>query len=448
MSGGDDEPAPGCTVRTTPQELATELAVLTEVDWREVWPGAGRGHEPDPAWLARFDWQVVDFQWRSNDWGPITVQTRTGKRHHLSTTTSHSMEYAYASHRLWVGSTADDHEGVHEREAVEAAAAWEEYLASAQGVLGAPTWSGAWDSADFPVSFGDRAGALEQRREYNPYRLAVWNPRGPEGAVIVLRIYADIYGGHSVDLKLHDPALIVLDESDAEVETKVRAVSSWGEAPGAPRIFGDPEPTDKPDMTWQDVASQLKAVSAWDWDAIFGAHPWNRAFASMGELEQWARRLRWTVADVDDSGRVCVVTEDGHSVWLPPLLRYPARVNWLESKLWRITSRPSSSFHRNVLEPADALWADCTAAAREILGEPGHCGDPDSPHFPREWQSWREESRGFKIHTRWSALWPSAGDPAPAIGLFMQGGFLERGFEKEAAQLDLRIWRPAASRSL
>ncbi|MCX5264684.1 hypothetical protein [Streptomyces sp. NBC_00199] len=445
MSGVDDEPAPGCTVRTTPQELATELGVLTEIDWRKVWPGAGGGHEPDPAWLALFDWQVVDFQWRYNDWGPITVQTRTGKRHHLSTTTSHSMEYAYASHRLWVGSAADEHDGIHEREAAEAAAAWEGYLASAQGVLGAPTWSGAWDDPGFPVGFGDRTGALEQRREFNPYRLAVWNPRGPEGAVIVLTIHADIYGGHSVELKLHDPALIVLDESDAELESKVRAVSSRGEAPGPPRLYGDPEPVDKPDTTWQDVAAQLEAVSAWDWDTIFGPHPWNRAFASAEELAHWARRLGWTVTDVDGSGCVCVITQEGHSVWLPPLLRYPARVNWLESKLWWITSRPSSSFHRNVLEPADALWTDCMSAAREILGEPGYRGEPGSPRFPERWQSWREENRGLTFRTHRLALWPSTGAPAPAIGLFLQAGFLERGFDKEAAQLDLRIWRPASS---
>ncbi|MEW2051069.1 hypothetical protein [Streptomyces sp. NPDC005476] len=66
MSVVNSEPAPGCEVHTTPQELATELALLTEVDWRKVWPGAGRGHEPDPAWLAQFNWQVVNFQWRGN----------------------------------------------------------------------------------------------------------------------------------------------------------------------------------------------------------------------------------------------------------------------------------------------------------------------------------------------------------------------------------------------
>lgn len=137
LSDVNSEPVPGCEVHTTPQELAAELTVLTGVDWRKVWPGAGGGYEPDPAWLAQFNWEVVNFQWRTNDWGPITVQTRTGKRHYLSTTTSHSMEYAYASHRLWTGSAPDKREKVHDREAAEAAAAWEEYVASAQGVLGA-----------------------------------------------------------------------------------------------------------------------------------------------------------------------------------------------------------------------------------------------------------------------------------------------------------------------
>ncbi|MEU5633137.1 hypothetical protein ACH47C_30025 [Streptomyces rishiriensis] len=446
LSAVNSEPLPGCEVHTTPPELATELAVLTDVDWRKVWPGAGGGYEPAPAWLAQFDWKVVDFQWRSNDWGPITVQTRTGKRHDLSTTTSHSMEYAYASHRLWTGSAPDKREEVHDREAAEAAAAWEEYVASAQGVLGPPTWSGAWDSAGFPVSFGSRGGTSD--REYNPHRLAVWNPQGPGSAVIVLKTFRYLHGGQFIELRLHDPALIVLDDTDAEVEKKVRAVSSRGEAPGAPRIYGDPEPEDKPDTTPEDVSAQLEAVSTWDWDAIFGPHDWNRAFASAGELEAWARRLDWTISGSDSSGCVSATTKEGHSVWLPPVLRYPARVNWLESKLWRISSKPSSSFHRNVLEPAETLWTECIAGARQILGEPGYCGAPDGPGFPKRWQSWREENLGFKIHTRWLALWPSPGEPAPAIGLFMQGGFLERGLGREAAQLDLRIWRPAAPRGI
>jgi len=88
------------------------------------------------------------------------------------------------------------------------------------------------------------------------------------------------------------------------------------------------------------------------------------------------------------------------------------------------------------------------AAATEILGEPGYCGDPKGPGFPRKWQSWRQEYLGFKIDTRWLAIWPSAGEPAPAIGLFMQGGFTERRHDVEAAQLDLRIWRPATPRTI
>ncbi|MFF7357336.1 hypothetical protein ACFZA1_32615 [Streptomyces filipinensis] len=444
----DTEPTPGCEVRTTPRELARELTVLTEVDWQKVWPGAGTGYEPDPAWLARFDWKVVNFQWRTNDWGPITVQTRTGKQHHLSTTTSHSQTYARASHRLWSGATPDRRDGAHESEAAQAADVWAEYLVAARSVLGTPTWSGAWDGADFPVGFGSRSGPLEERRRYNPYRLAVWNPPGPESAVIILTVFRDGYGRHSVELELLDPANIALDDGYAEVEAKVRAVGPWGPAPQDRPLYGDPEPEDKPETTWQEVAAQLKGVSAWDWDAIFGSHSWNRAFATVGELERWARRLGWTVCGTHSSACVCVTTREGLSLWLPPLLRYPARVNWLESKLWRISSKPSSPHHRNVLEPAAALWADCMRAATEILGEPGYRGHPDDPGLPEEWHGWRRETRGFKIRTRWLALWPSSGEPAPAIGLFMQGGFMERGYDHEAAQLDLRIWRPATPRTI
>ncbi|MDT0573129.1 hypothetical protein RM704_37715 [Streptomyces sp. DSM 3412] len=262
--------------------------------------------------------------------------------------------------------------------------------------------------------------------------------------MINVEVFADIYGRHSVNLKLHDPARIVLDDSDAEVE-KVVDVTRRGTAPGARRIFGDPDPADKPDMTWQDVATQLRAVSTWDWDVIFGAHQWNRAFASLDELEGWARRLGWTVSGVDTTQCVSVTTGEGLSLWLPPVLRYPARVNWLEAKLWRISSRPSSRHHRNVLDPADTLWTDCMAAATEILGEPGYCGSPRGSGYPKEWKS-RSQGLPFPIDTRWVAIWPSAGEPAPAIGLFMQGGFLERSYEGEAAQLDLRIWRPATPR--
>lgn len=444
MSVVSSEPVSGPQVHTTPEELATELAVLTEVDWRKVWPGAGGGYEPDPAWLAQFDWQVIDFQWRTNDWGPITVQTRTGKRHHLETPTSHSQDYDRAYHRLWTGGDPDRHRGVHDREAAEAATAWAEYLAAARRVLGAPTWEGAWDGAGFPVSFGRRYGSPDERRRYNPYRLAMWNPPEPGSAVITVEVFADIYGRHSVNLKLHDPARIVLDDSDAEVE-KVVDVTRRGTAPGARRIFGDPDPADKPDMTWQDVATQLRAVSTWDWDVIFGAHQWNRAFASLDELEGWARRLGWTVSGVDTTQCVSVTTGEGLSLWLPPVLRYPARVNWLEAKLWRISSRPSSRHHRNVLDPADTLWTDCMAAATEILGEPGYCGSPHGSGYPKEWKS-RSQGLRFPVDTRWVAIWPSVGEPAPAIGLFMQGGFLERSYEGEAAQLDLRIWRPATPR--
>ncbi|MFF7388460.1 Uma2 family endonuclease [Streptomyces scabiei] len=89
---------------------------------------------------------------------------------------------------------------------------------------------------------------------------------------------------------------------------KVVDVTRRGTAPGARRIFGDPGPVDKPDTTWQDVATQLRAVAAWDWDVIFGDHQWNRAFASLDELEGWARRLGWTVSGVDTTQCVSVTT--------------------------------------------------------------------------------------------------------------------------------------------
>ncbi|MFF7388459.1 hypothetical protein ACFZAE_08370 [Streptomyces scabiei] len=98
-----------------------------------------------------------------------------------------------------------------------------------------------------------------------------------------------------------------------------------------------------------------------------------------------------------------------------------------------------------MLDPADSLWTDCVAAATEILGEPGYCGSPDGSGYPKEWKS-RSQGLRFPIDTRWVAIWPSTGEPAPAIGLIMQGGFLERSYEGEAAQLDLRIWRPATPR--
>jgi hypothetical protein len=442
------ERASGSEIRTTPRELATELAVLTEVDWRKVWPGASGEYEPDPAWLAQFGWQVVNFQWMTNSWGPITVRTRTGKQHHLSGRVSNTRTYARASHRLWRGGDPDPHDGPHDREAAEASAAWGEYLVAARSVLGAPTWSGAWDDDRFPVSFGSRSGPPERRRRLNPYRLAVWNPPSPESAVIVLTTFEDVYGRQSVDLELRDPAHIVLGDGYAEVEAKVSDVSSRGWVPEDRPLYGDPEPADKPDTTWQEVAAQLVGVRAWDWDAIFGDHGWNRGFTTAGELDRWARRLGWTVSGVHRSGCVSVTTPEGLSLWLPPVLRYPARVNWLEGKLWRISSQPASRHHAQVLEPAAALWADCLPAAIDILGEPGYQGDPDDPGFPEEWQSWRRETRGFKIHTRWLAIWPSPGEPAPAIGLFMQGGYMERRMDREAAQLDLRIWRPATPRAI
>lgn len=44
--------------------------------------------------------------------------------------------------------------------------------------------------------------------------------------MIALKTFRNIHGGQFIELKLHDPALIVLDDTDAEVEKKVRAVSS------------------------------------------------------------------------------------------------------------------------------------------------------------------------------------------------------------------------------
>ncbi|MFM9691989.1 hypothetical protein [Streptomyces europaeiscabiei] len=166
----------------TPQELATELSGLTDVDWPTVWAGPPYPGQGLDMWCAQFGWVPTSFE------RILQVRTDTGGEFVLHASGGSWAPVADVSHWLWgIGAeTGEDNPAV----LAEAARVWPVYLTAACSVWGEPTWEGPWDAADFPDVIGGQefSDPGERSEERDPYRLAYWLPRSSVGPLVVMSV--------------------------------------------------------------------------------------------------------------------------------------------------------------------------------------------------------------------------------------------------------------------
>ncbi|AOR33072.1 hypothetical protein BFF78_20180 [Streptomyces fodineus] len=167
------------TTGRTPQDLATELAVLRDADWASVWAGPPMPEPELREWCGRYGWEPLTFDRQ------LVVRGRSGGELTLSSNGQWSpvSSVRYDAWDVRAGEAADN--GTVLSSADEA---WPGYLDAAVSALGAPVWAGSWDAEDFPepptpAFWRGRESRLSKR---SPYRLAYWAPRSADGAAFVL----------------------------------------------------------------------------------------------------------------------------------------------------------------------------------------------------------------------------------------------------------------------
>ncbi|MFJ4778315.1 hypothetical protein [Streptomyces sp. NPDC088762] len=199
------------TTGRTAQDLTAELEGWQGVDWVSVWEGPPQGGSPEfRKWCERYGWQPETFDRQLN------VTTRSGGSWTFFDVLGGQWSPVESlSHYPWqvkAGTAAENGEVLS-----VAAETWPVYLKAAEEVLGAPTWTGSWDAADFPEPpvpsyWPDRAFRLESRR---PYRFAHWKPVGDAPAqpwVVLSQSVAfptwtdQVPGASAISLQLHAPA--------------------------------------------------------------------------------------------------------------------------------------------------------------------------------------------------------------------------------------------------
>ncbi|MET9605161.1 hypothetical protein ABZZ17_08840 [Streptomyces sp. NPDC006512] len=161
------------TTGRTPQDLAAELTGLRAVDdWPSVWSGPPQGGTPEfYAWCERYGWEPQTTE-RS-----LWVRTRSGGDWTLFPVLGGDWSpLASLRHQGWhlTAGSGEENPDVH----TAAAETWSTYLEAAEAALGSPTWSGQWDSPDFPepphpAYWRDRE---ERALSRNPFRFAYWAP--------------------------------------------------------------------------------------------------------------------------------------------------------------------------------------------------------------------------------------------------------------------------------
>ncbi|MFC9926956.1 hypothetical protein [Streptomyces sp. NPDC127190] len=197
---------PALTADRSPEQLVAELERLIEVYWPTVWAGVPKDAGKRASWCAGFGWRPLWFQ--AGQW----VRTAPGGRLHLASAAP-GRPVTRIEHALWSVRA----NGTAENGAVTALAAqrWPAYLAATQATLGAPTWSGDWDTAGFPDPPGTGYwGDAEWRAEHrDPYRLAIWSFRTPGAPLFALkaRLSAGTAtnwgpGSATISLTCHGPA--------------------------------------------------------------------------------------------------------------------------------------------------------------------------------------------------------------------------------------------------
>ncbi|MCX4527032.1 MULTISPECIES: hypothetical protein [unclassified Streptomyces] len=200
------------TTGRTPQDLAAELANLRAVDdWPSVWSGPPEGGSGEfTEWCGRYGWEPLTFdrqlRLRTPGGGSWTFFDRVGGQW---------SPLASLVHWAWQpkADAAAENSAVFDT----AAATWPAYLRAAEGVLGTPTWTGAWDAADFPEPphpsyWSDREERVLDRE---PYRFAYWAPgSGVPGLPFIVLTQSvtfptwttDMPGGSAISLEVYPPA--------------------------------------------------------------------------------------------------------------------------------------------------------------------------------------------------------------------------------------------------
>ncbi|MEV5873605.1 hypothetical protein AB0L75_05085 [Streptomyces sp. NPDC052101] len=197
------------TTGRTPQDLATELATLREVDWASVWAGPPQSGSELREWCGRYGWEPLTFDRQ------LRVRTTSGGELSFGNTTTYGSPLVRASLLACWRVTAS---GPQDNGAVLAAAseAWPVHLQAAVSAMGAPVWHGQWDAEDFPEPSDPAFWEARESRLANrsPFRMAYWAPVGeaPGQAVYVLDQSVsfptwteDLPGGSMISLAVYPP---------------------------------------------------------------------------------------------------------------------------------------------------------------------------------------------------------------------------------------------------
>ncbi|WP_137993564.1 hypothetical protein [Streptomyces vilmorinianum] len=200
------------TTGRTPQDLAAELANMRAVDdWPSVWSGPPQGGSDEfNEWCGRYGWEPLTFdrqlRVRTPGGGRWTFYDRMGGMWSPLVTLRHYTWQLRAGAATENGAVFDT-----------AAETWPAYLKAAEGVFGAPTWTGPWDAADFPEPPHPRCWNDREERVLNrePYRFAYWAPEsGVPGQPFIMLSQTiafptwttDMPGGSAISLRVVPPA--------------------------------------------------------------------------------------------------------------------------------------------------------------------------------------------------------------------------------------------------
>ncbi|MEU4931439.1 hypothetical protein AB0G54_33860 [Streptomyces yokosukanensis] len=168
----------------SPDELAEVLKNLDHVDWPAVWAGPPSPGQALDDWCTLFGWKPLPGE-RSLD-----VRTHTGQRLALYPLSGQIWAPVGVLATTFWNLRADD-ASENDEVLARVAEVWPTYEAAARSVLGEPTFSGAWDDPAFPEPPHERHWLkprdLRLKRQ-SPYRLAVWDAKGPEDRITVLGV--------------------------------------------------------------------------------------------------------------------------------------------------------------------------------------------------------------------------------------------------------------------
>ncbi|MEU6309818.1 hypothetical protein [Streptomyces sp. NPDC047014] len=188
-----------------------ELANMRAVDdWPSVWSGPPEGGSWEfREWCSRYGWEPLTFDRQ------LRVRTPGGGKWTFYDRAALWGPLIALRHYAWQMRADSAAENSAVFGAVEET--WPAFLDAAVGVLGAPTWTGAWDAPDFPEppQHWYWNGRDERALNREPYRFAYWapDPGIPGQPFIVLQQTVTFFtwaserpGGSAVSLGVFPPA--------------------------------------------------------------------------------------------------------------------------------------------------------------------------------------------------------------------------------------------------